>query len=155
MPAQDGSGGMLEMAGYASLFDEADHSGDIVRRGAFAASLARRGAAGVRMLFQHDAGEPVGVWDAITEDARGLYVRGRILGDAPRGRAALALVRNGAVDGLSIGFRTLASRPRPGGGRELIDIDLWEVSIVTFPMLAGARLSVSGAPAVTAAIAAA
>ncbi|WP_233205127.1 HK97 family phage prohead protease [Alkalicaulis satelles] len=146
MPAQDGSGVMLEMAGYASLFDEADHGGDIVRRGAFAASLARRGAAGVRMLFQHDAGEPVGVWDAITEDGRGLYVRGRLMGDAPRGRAALSLVRNGAVDGLSIGFRTRHSRPRPGGGRELLEIDLWEVSIVTFPMLAGARLSVLAGP---------
>ena len=142
MPAQDGPGGMLEMAGYASLFDEPDHGGDIVRRGAFAASLKRRAASGVRMLFQHDSGEPVGVWDVIAEDARGLFVRGRILGDAPRGRAALALVRHGAVDGLSIGFRTVKARPRPGGGRELLEIDLWEVSIVTFPMLAGARLKV-------------
>jgi len=155
MPAQDGSGGMLEMAGYASLFDQPDHGGDIVRRGAFAASLKRRAASGVRMLFQHESGEPIGVWDIITEDARGLYVRGRILGDAPRGRAALALVRNGAVDGLSIGFRTRHFRPLPGGGRELIELDLWEVSIVTFPMLAGARLSVLGASDVTAAFAAA
>jgi len=150
MPAQDSPGGMLEMAGYASLFDQADHSGDIVRRGAFAASLRRRAASGVRMLFQHDAGEPVGVWDAIEEDSRGLYVRGRILGDAPRGRAALALVRNGAVDGLSIGFRTIRAQPRPGGGRELLELDLWEVSVVTFPMLAGARLSVMSGPAVRA-----
>lgn len=150
MPAQDGSGGMLEMAGYASLFDQPDHGGDIVRRGAFAASLARRAASGVRMLFQHDAGEPVGVWDVIAEDARGLFVRGRILGDAPRGRAALALVRHGAVDGLSIGFRTVKARPRPGGGRELLEIDLWEVSIVTFPMLAGARLKVLSGEAASA-----
>ncbi len=142
MPAQDSPGETLEMAGYASLFDQADHCGDIVRRGAFAASLRRRAAPGVRMLFQHDAGEPVGVWDSIEEDLRGLYVRGRILGDAPRGRAALALVRHGAVDGLSIGFRTIRAQPRAGGGRELLEIDLWEVSVVTFPMLAGARLSV-------------
>lgn len=148
MPAQDSPGETLEMAGYASLFDEADHAGDIVRRGAFAASLRRRAAPGVRMLFQHDAGEPVGVWDVIAEDARGLYVRGRILGDAPRGRAAMALVRHGAVDGLSIGFRTVTARPRPGGGRELLEIDLWEVSIVTFPMLAGARLKVLSGEAV-------
>jgi uncharacterized protein len=148
MPVQDGSGGRLEMAGYASLFDEADHAGDVVRRGAFAASLKRRAASGVRMLFQHDSGEPVGVWDAIAEDARGLFVRGRILGDAPRGRAAMALVRNGAVDGLSIGFRTVNARPRPGGGRDLLEIDLWEVSIVTFPMLAGARLKVLSGEAV-------
>lgn len=138
--------GALVFAGHASLFDIEDHSGDIVRPGAFAQSLLARGPAGVRMLFQHDAGEPVGVWEEIHEDGRGLYVRGRLLGAAPRGRAALDLVSQGAVDGLSIGFRTLRSRPRPGGGRELVEIDLWEVSIVTFPMLPRARLRVLTRP---------
>ena len=94
------------------------------------------------MLFQHDATEPVGVWDEITENGQGLYVRGRILSTAPRGKAALGLVAEGAVDGLSIGFRTIRSAPRPGGGRDLLQLDLWEVSIVTFPMLAQARLRV-------------
>jgi len=132
----------LEVAGYASLFDIEDHGRDLVRSGAFARSLKAKGPRGVRMLFQHDAGEPVGVWDEIVEDGRGLHVRGRILGDGPRGRAALGLVREGAVDGLSIGFRTVRSAPRPGGGRDLLDLDLWEVSIVTFPMLPQARLRV-------------
>ncbi len=141
MTVISGSGAALEVTGYASLFDIEDHGRDLVRAGAFAASLARRGATGVRMLFQHDAGEPVGVWDDIFEDGRGLFVRGRILTAAPRGRAVRGLVAQGAVDGLSIGFRTLRSAPRPGGGRDLLEIDLWEVSIVTFPMLAQARLS--------------
>ncbi|MGJ3231319.1 MAG: HK97 family phage prohead protease [Oceanicaulis sp.] len=141
MTAQNGSGS-LEVAGYASLFDIEDHGRDLVRAGAFARSLKAKGARGVRMLFQHDAGEPVGVWDEIAEDGRGLYVRGRILSGGPRGRAALGLVREGAVDGLSIGFRTVRSAPRPGGGRDLLELDLWEVSIVTFPMLAQARLRV-------------
>ena len=143
MTALNGSGGMLEVAGYASLFDIEDHGRDIVRSGAFARSLKSKGPQGVRMLFQHDAAEPVGVWEEIREDGRGLYVRGRLLSDAPRGRAALGLVREGAVDGLSIGFRTIRSAPRPGGGRDLLELDLWEVSIVTFPMLSQARLSVS------------
>jgi HK97 family phage prohead protease len=143
MTVRNGSGGRLEVAGYASLFDIEDHGRDIVRSGAFLRSLKAKGPRGVRMLFQHDAAEPVGVWDEIREDGRGLYVRGRLLSDAPRGRAALGLVREGAVDGLSIGFRTIRSAPRPGGGRDLLELDLWEVSIVTFPMLSQARLSVS------------
>ena len=133
----------LEIKGYASLFDVLDQGGDIIRPGAFARSLKTRGATCVRMLFQHDAAEPVGVWDEITEDSRGLYVQGRILSAAPRGKAASGLVSNGAVDGLSIGFRTRRSLPRPGGGRYLLELDLWEVSIVTFPMLAQARLRVT------------
>jgi len=141
MTALNGSSETLEVTGYASLFDIEDHGRDVVRAGAFAASLAQRGAGGVRMLFQHDAGEPVGVWDELKEDGRGLLVRGRILTAAPRGRAVRGLVSQGAVDGLSIGFRTLRSAPRASGGRDLLELDLWEVSIVTFPMLAQARLS--------------
>ena len=140
MSAQNASTHPVEFSGYASLFDLEDQSRDIVRSGAFERSLRARGASGVRMLFQHDAGEPIGIWKDVREDGRGLFVRGRILQDGPRGRAAAGLVSNGAVDGLSIGFRTVRSVPRPGGGRDLLELDLWEVSIVTFPMLAQARL---------------
>lgn len=134
--------GALALSGYASVFGVTDHSGDIVVAGAFARSLAAGGSGRIRMLFQHEAGEPVGVWDEMFEDARGLFVRGRILSAGPRSRAARSLVAQGAVDGLSIGFRTVRSRPRPGGGRVLTELDLWEVSIVTFPMLGTARLTV-------------
>lgn len=137
-----------EIAGYASLYGRADQSGDQVAPGAFRSSLARRGAAGVRMLWQHDPREPIGVWDEIREDGRGLWVRGHLVTETARGRDAAALVAAGAIDGLSIGYRSLRAE-KSGTGRRLIELDLWEVSLVTFPMLADARL---GQKAVTPAL---
>jgi HK97 family phage prohead protease len=130
-----------EISGYASIFWTRDLNDDVTAAGAFAASLARTGAGGVKMLCQHDADRPIGVWDEVVEDARGLYVRGRILQATPEGRMCAALVRAGAMDGLSIGFRaTKARSDETGRLRVLTEVDLWEVSIVTFPMLPGARI---------------
>jgi hypothetical protein len=127
--------------GYASLFGVADTGGDIVMAGAFARSLARRGATGVKMLWQHKAAEPIGVWTSLMEDARGLKAVGRLDLDVARAREALSLMKTGAVDGLSIGFRAQrADRDRKSGLRRLHEIDLWEISIVTFPMLPAARV---------------
>lgn len=135
----------LPIEGRASLFWVKDLNDDVVAEGAFAASLARTGAGGVKMLWQHAADEPVGVWDEVAEDDEGLVVRGRVLEATPRGRMAAALVRAGALDGLSIGFR--ARKARGGEGvRVLTEVELWEVSLVTFPMLPGARLRLT-APA--------
>jgi HK97 family phage prohead protease len=129
-------------SGYASLFDVVDLGRDRVRRGAFARSLAKRGAAGVRMLWQHDPGEPIGVWVTIEEDAKGLLVHGRLEPAVERGRAALVLLRRGALDGLSIGFRAARSAVERGTRiRDLVEIDLWEISLVTFPMLPDARVA--------------
>lgn len=128
------------VSGYASLFGRVDQSGDIVERGAFARTLKERGAAGIRMLWQHDPREPIGVWTTIVEDERGLYVEGWLTLSAARGREAFELVRAGAVDGLSIGFRTRKAQRR-NGARRVLDVDLWEVSIVTFPMQSLARLA--------------
>ena len=131
----------LSIQGHASLFWTRDLNDDVTAAGAFAASLARTGPAGVKMLHQHDDAEPVGVWDAIVEDDKGLHVRGRVLRTTPRGRLVAALVEAGALDGLSIGFRAVKARPDDSGRlRVLRVVDLWEVSIVTFPMLPGARL---------------
>ena len=128
--------------GYASLFGREDLGRDVVMPGAFARSLAARGAKGVRMLFQHDPAEPIGVWEEIREDGRGLYVRGRLMPDVARAREVLSLMRAGAIDGLSIGFRTLRGRKDARSGiRRLYEVDLWEVSVVTFPMLPAARVS--------------
>jgi HK97 family phage prohead protease len=128
--------------GYASLFGEADLNRDIVAPGAFLRSLARRGAAGIRMLFQHDPAAPIGVWEEVREDARGLFVRGRLMTEVAKGREVLALMRAGAVDGLSIGFRTIRGRTDAKTGvRRLLEVDLWEVSVVTFPMLPAARIT--------------
>lgn len=128
--------------GYASLFGIADQAQDVVMPGAFRNSLVRRGSRGVRMLWQHDPATPIGVWDSIVEDARGLHVVGRLDLAVAKARELHALMRSGAVDGLSIGFRTERSRRDPKTGmRRLEKIDLWEISLVTFPMLPQARVS--------------
>ena len=128
-------------SGYASLFGARDQSGDVVMPGAFAASLRKRGPAEVRMLFQHDAAEPVGTWLEMHENEKGLHVMGRLDGNVQRGRELFSLLESKGLDGLSIGFRTVrARRDKATGSRVLTEIDLWEISLVTFPMLEEARV---------------
>ena len=127
--------------GYASLFGVVDLGRDIVMPGAFRETLARRGASGVKMLWQHKASEPIGAWLAIEEDVRGLRVTGRLNLAVAKAREVLALMREGAVDGLSIGFRAERSQRDASGLRRLKKIDLWEISLVTFPMLPQARVT--------------
>jgi len=130
--------------GYASLFGELDQARDMVMPGAFEASLRRRGVRRVPMLFQHDPAEPIGVWLELREDLRGLYARGRLIPEVVRARELLALLKAGAADGLSIGFRTVKGRVDPKTRiRRLEAIDLWEISIVTFPLLPEARLALA------------
>jgi HK97 family phage prohead protease len=131
----------LPIEGYASLFWRRDLNDDVVARGAFAKSLAKTGADRVRMLHQHDTGGLIGAWDVVAEDDQGLYVQGRVFDFTPQARLAQSLIRAGVLDGLSIGFRTRkARRDQSGRLRVLTEVELWEVSLVTFPMLAGARL---------------
>ncbi|MCH2458297.1 MAG: HK97 family phage prohead protease [Henriciella sp.] len=120
----------LLVEGYAALFGAADLSGDVVRAGAFARSL-RAGA--VPMLLQHRSGAIAGRWTRLVEDGRGLFVRGLIEG----GTASRAVATG--LSGLSIGFRVRLWKPRPEGGRDLIDIDLVEISLVASPMQPLAR----------------
>lgn len=131
--------------GYASLFDLNDRGGDVVCRGAYAKSLKAANAAGrrIKMLWQHDPAQPIGVWDEIREDAKGLWVKGRILDEVEKGREARALIEAGAIDGLSIGYRTVRASKSDQGLRLLNEVELWEVSLVTFPMLPQARLDAS------------
>ncbi|KQO85042.1 peptidase U35 [Methylobacterium sp. Leaf90] len=131
--------------GYASLFGVPDLGRDTVAPGAFAASLARRGARGVRMLWQHDPAEPIGSWLSLKEDGRGLRVAGRLNLAVQRAREIDALMREGALDGLSIGFRVVRASPERGG-RRLIAVDLWEVSLVTFPLQPDARVIRAATP---------
>lgn len=129
-------------SGYASIFDAVDLGKELVASGAFARSLAQKGTAGIRMLFQHNPDEPIGTWLKIVEDGHGLKVEGRINTDVARGREVLSLMRAGGLDGLSIGFRTVRARRDPGTGiRHILEADLWEISIVTFPMLPEARIA--------------
>ena len=128
-------------SGYASLFGRVDLGRDVVERGAFSRSLAERGAAGVRMLFQHDPNQPIGAWTEIREDGRGLFVRGRLTPGVAKSREVLELMRGGALDGLSIGFRAVRAKSDPRSGvRRIMEADLWEISVVTFPMLPDARI---------------
>ena len=133
--------------GYASRFGLPDHGGDIVAKGAFAASLARLAARGdkVRMLWQHDPTKPIGVWDEIREDATGLWVKGRLLSEVTLAREAATLIEAGAIDGLSIGYRTIRAEKDRQGRRVLNEVELWEVSLVTFPMLPEAKLGAKAA----------
>lgn len=134
--------GSAEISGYASLFGRPDQGGDIVGPGAYDASLKRFADTGrrVKMLWQHDPMQPIGIWEEVRADATGLFVKGRLLQDVARGREAAALIAAGAIEGLSIGYRTRRAERDPQGRRLLTELELWEVSLVTFPMLAEARV---------------
>ena len=125
--------------GYASVFGVVDQGMDVVARGAFSKSLGKRK---VKMLWQQDMGQPIGVWDQIEEDERGLFVRGRLLKEVDKGREAMALLRAGAIDSMSIGYRTIEAMPEADGRvRKLTEVDLFEISLVTFPMLPDAKVT--------------
>lgn len=135
-------------SGYASVFGEVDLGRDVIERGAFHRSIEERGAAGIRMLYQHDPAEPIGAWRTIREDERGLYVEGVLAPGVARSREVHSLMKTGALDGLSIGFRTVRSSKEARSGkaartgvRRILEADLWEISVVTFPMLPSARVS--------------
>lgn len=127
--------GVIE--GYGSVFDTVDNGGDIVAPGAFASSL--RMGRKAKMLMQHDPSDVIGVWDEVVEDGKGLRVKGRLLTTVRKGAEAYELVKAGAIDGLSIGYRTVKSMARDGK-RVILQADLWEVSLVTFPMNELARV---------------
>ena len=152
------TGEIGRLKGYASRFGEPDQSGDVVAQGAFAASLERLKKAGrsVKFLWQHDPARPIGVWRQVLENKVGLWVSGEVLTDLQLGQEAAVLMQAGAIDGLSIGYRVVRAEPnRETGGRNLLEIDLWEVSLVTFPMLPTARATAGTEPETTDDIAAA
>ena len=125
----------LRFAGYAALFGKRDAGRDLIRQGAFARTLANRRDP-LPLLWQHRADLRIGWAETVAEDEKGLRVVARV--DNPDGGAAMAL-RNGKVTGISFGYRTIGSRTT-GEGRELYDLELIEVSLVTNPMQHGARV---------------
>jgi hypothetical protein len=126
----------MRFAGYAALFGRPDRGGDVVKAGAFARSL-RRGSRGVPLLWQHEPGKPIGRIEHLSEDKRGLRVIAR-LSDSARGREAAGLLGEGTVTGLSFGYRVREAQGQ--APRELVDLDLVEVSLVTLPMQPKARV---------------
>jgi HK97 family phage prohead protease len=136
--AADGS-----FAGYASVFGVTDGQGDRVAVGAFRDSLARWREGGhlPPFLWQHDMAEPIGRFDLVVEDSHGLRVEGRLALDTSRGREAQALLRLGALDGLSIGYSTIAAKAAGDGSRLLTALELHEISLVTLPANEAARIA--------------
>lgn len=137
-----GDDGTIE--GYGSVFGVRDNWDDIIAKGAFSASLADHKAAGTMpaMLWQHEADEPIGVWTEMKEDAKGLYIKGQLVLETMRGKEAHALLKAGALNGLSIGFMSKQwSYDTETDIRTLTEVDLWEVSLVTFPANEKARVT--------------
>ena len=120
-------------SGYGSVFDVVDDWDDVIVRGAFAETLQSKTPV---MLWQHDSAEPIGVYERVYEDEIGLWVEGRLLLDLEKGREAYILLKNRAIRGLSIGFLPIAWEDEMRNRKKirvLKSIDLWEVSLVTFP----------------------
>jgi hypothetical protein len=127
--------------GYGSIHGNVDSYGERVMPGAFAGSLAkhRREGTQVLMLWQHDPSQPIGVWSDLAEDKKGLWGQGRLILDVQKAREVHALMKNGAIGGLSIGYREIKVTP-DGNVRNLDEVDLYEISPVSFPANRRARI---------------
>ena len=121
-----------QFTGYASVFGNEDSYGDVVERGAFKRTIKAKGGQ-FPMLWQHEPWEPIGLFTEAAEDDTGLTVQGHLNLDTQRGAEGYSLLKQGALRGMSIGYETINSKPRDGRGRNLTEIRLWEISLVTFP----------------------
>jgi len=129
-----------EFEGYASVFGIVDQGLDVVERGAFTKSLGS--GRKVKLLWQHDTSKVIGVLDILSEDERGLYFKGRLLKGIRLAEEAMVMLRAGAIDGVSIGYRTVEAVQEGGGRiRKLLEVDLFEISLVTFPMNEAAKVT--------------
>jgi len=132
-------------AGYLSVFDEVDAYGTATKQGAFKKTIAkfRKDKRGVPILWQHNTDQPIGPFTSLTEDATGLLVEGKLLvDDIAQAREAHALLRNRVISGLSMGFVPVTTRDNKDTKvRELLEVDLWEGSLVTFPANDSARVT--------------
>ena len=143
LKAEEEDEGRGEFTGYASVFGNKDLGNDVIEAGAFTKSLRRKGAKKIKMLYQHDTKEPIGVFDQVKEDGSGLYVKGRLALGTQKGKEVYELMKMGAIDGLSVGYRVDSKgyeydkRKRT---RRLKEVDLMEISAVTFPMNPSARI---------------
>lgn len=125
------------ISGIAWKFGIPDRIGDEIDPGAF-----KDAKLPLPMLFGHDQNDPIGIWDRADEKSDGLHISGKLLvDDVARAREVRALVKSGAVRGISIGFMTKKASAKPGGGRTIKSLELLEVSLVTLPMHPGARVT--------------
>jgi HK97 family phage prohead protease len=129
------------ISGYASIFNEVDYHNDVIIKGAFAKSIARhKEGRRVKLLWQHDQSKPIGVVSSICEDEKGLLVEANVNNTISQGREVISLIRQEALDAFSIGFNVAKSSIDAKGYRNILEADLWEVSVVTFPANVMARI---------------
>ncbi|MDD3289071.1 MAG: HK97 family phage prohead protease [Alphaproteobacteria bacterium] len=139
-----------QFSGYASVFGKLDHQSEIVAAGAFSRTLGKwRGECrSPAMLWMHDPTQPIGVWMSLYEDKNGLAVQGKLALRTQKGMEAYELLKMGALTGMSIGYRVVSSKVDiKRKARILTDIDLFEISLVTFPANESARVSDVKSPA--------
>ena len=130
--------------GYASVFNNKDLGNDVIRRGAFLDSISERSPKGVKLLYQHKSDEPIGVIDSLEEDSKGLKIKGRLAMGTQKGKEVFELMKMGALDSMSIGYRLKPDGYKydPKDKRRIIkSVDLMEISLVTFPMNPKAKVT--------------
>tara|TARA_A100000172_G_C3034500_1_gene107967 strand:+ start:102 stop:752 length:651 start_codon:yes stop_codon:yes gene_type:complete len=130
--------------GYGSVFNNKDLGNDVIRKGAFLKSISEKKPNQIKLLYQHKTDEPIGVIDSIEEDNKGLKIKGRLAMGTQKGREVFELMKMGALDAMSIGYRL-----QPDGykyddknkRRVIKEVDLMEISMVTFPMNPKAKIT--------------
>ena len=130
--------------GYASVFNNKDLGNDVIRRGAFLESISERSPKGVKLLYQHKSDEPIGVIDSLEEDSKGLKIKGRLAMGTQKGKEVFEIMKMGALDSMSIGYRLKPDGYKydPKEKRRIIkSVDLMEISLVTFPMNPKAKVT--------------
>ncbi len=122
-------------SGYGATFNNVDRGGDMIMPGAFKKTLGQKNISAVKMLFQHDPSQPIGMWQTIEEDQKGLKVTGKLLLSLEKAKETYELMKAGVIDSLSIGYRSVKDTFDTSKNiRQLLELDLWEISCVTFPM---------------------
>ena len=130
--------------GYASVFNNKDLGNDVIKAGAFSESIRGKKAKSIKLLYQHKTDEPIGVVDSLEEDSKGLKIKGRLAMGTQKGREVYELMKMGALDSMSIGYKLSPDGYKYDDKRKkrvIKQVDLMEVSMVTFPMNPKAKIT--------------
>jgi len=130
--------------GYASVFNNKDLGNDVIKQGAFSESIKGKKPKQIKLLYQHKTDEPIGVIDSLVEDTRGLKIKGRLAMGTQKGKEVFELMKMGALDSMSIGYRLTPDDYKYSDKlkkRTITNLDLMEISMVTFPMNPKAKIT--------------